>query len=61
MRQMRHATPLTAPAPAPSRVFVTIPECASGPEESCPLEQFRALVLRVIRKECVGTVAVADL
>ena len=55
-QQMRNAEPLTSPADGPSRVFVTIPECAFGPEESCPVADFRALVLRVVRAECVSTV-----
>ena len=59
--QMRHAEDLLPPAKPPSRVYVTIPECSDGPEGSCPLEGFRALVLRSIRKECVSTVDVTAL
>ena len=61
MSQMRHATPLSPAAAAPSKVFVTIPECATGPEASCPLPVFRAIVLRALRPECVHTVSVASL
>ena len=42
----------------PERVFVTIPQCASGPEASCTLEGFRQLVLGSIKAECVTTVPV---
>ena len=58
--QQRTAAALT-PAAGPDRVFVTIPQCASGPEASCPLEGFRQLVLSSIRAECVSTVPVKDL
>jgi len=61
LAQMREARDLTKPALGPDSVFVTIPECASGPEASCPLRQFRDLVLRSIRSECVSSVAVGDL
>jgi len=50
--QMREARPLTAADPA-SRVFAVIPGCAGGPELSCPFEEFKALVLREIKAECV--------
>ena len=43
------------------QVFVTIPECSSGPESSCSLAQLRTLVLKTIRTECVSTVDVKDL
>ena len=55
--QQRTAAELT-PAAGPDRVFVTIPQCATGPEASCPLEGFRQLVLSSIRAECVSTVPV---
>ena len=45
-------------ADGPDRAFVTIPQCASGPEASCPLERFRQLVLSAIKAECVSTVPV---
>merc|ERR1719272_2352176 len=55
--QQRTAAELS-PAHRPDRVFVTIPQCASGPEASCPLEGFRQLVLSSIKAECVTTVPV---
>ena len=58
--QQRSAAELT-PGAGPDRVFVTIPQCASGPEASCPLEGFRQLVLNAIRAECVTTVPVGSL
>ena len=60
--QQRAASPLTGGgAAAPDSVFVTIPECATGPQGTCPLADFRNLVLRAIRDECVATVPVGDL
>ena len=59
--QQRTAAPLTGAAPQPDSVFVTIPECATGPQGTCPLEDFRALVLNAIRSECVSTVPVGSL
>ena len=62
----RNRNPLPHPNPnpnpnqadGPDRAFVTIPQCASGPEASCPLERFRQLVLSAIKAECVSTVPV---
>ncbi len=59
--QQRISAPLTGGAPPPDQVFVTIPECATGPQATCPLDDFRTLVLRAIRHECVSTVPVEDL
>ena len=53
--QQRHATPLSAANPA-SRVFAVIPACASGPELSCPFDDFRRLVLSVVNTDCVRLV-----
>jgi hypothetical protein len=58
--QQRKAAELT-PGDGPDRVFVTIPQCASGPEAACPLEGFRQLVLSSIKAECVSTVPVGAL
>ena len=59
-QQMRAASPLTATDPA-SRVFAAIPDCAGGPELSCPFEEFKALVLREIKEECVQLTNVSAL
>jgi len=54
----RNPNPNPNQADGPDRAFVTIPQCASGPEASCPLERFRQLVLSSIKAECVSTVPV---
>ena len=54
----RNPNPNPNQADGPDRAFVTIPQCASGPEASCPLERFRQLVLSAIKAECVSTVPV---
>jgi hypothetical protein len=60
MEQQRSATPLTPPQ-LPDRVFVAIPTCSDGPENSCPFEAFKALALRSLDKSCVKTVPVDTL
>ena len=70
MDQQRLNTPL-APQPEhdeqqgeedlgeqPDRVFVAIPTCSDGPENSCPFETFKALALRSLDENCVKTVPV---
>ena len=39
-----------------SRVFVVIPGCSHGPMDSCPLDDFKALVVGQIDTACVSTV-----
>lgn len=55
MGQQRDASVLSSADPA-SRVFAVIPGCADGPELSCPFEDFKGLVLREIKRECVQLV-----
>ena len=70
MEQQRAITPLVPsmkqnahegqedPAAQPDRVFVAIPTCSDGPENSCPFEAFKALALRAMDENCVSTVPV---
>jgi len=55
MQQQRNGSPLSAANPA-SRVFAIIPGCADGPELSCPFEDFKKLVLKEIKRQCVRLV-----
>jgi len=52
MGQMRSIAPLNATSP-PGYAPVILPECTSGPEESCPVAEFQQLVSQRIRSECV--------
>ena len=73
MDQQRAITPLTRPleqhkhqeevgaAEQPDRVFVAIPTCSDGPENSCPFEAFKALALHSMDENCVNTVPVEAL
>lgn len=36
----------------PSRVYLSIPGCSSGPEGSCPLETFKTLMYNAVNREC---------
>ena len=53
--QQRQARPLSSSEPA-GRAFAMIGACASGPELSCPFDQFKALVLGVVVPQCVQLV-----
>lgn len=55
MRQQRDGSKLSTADPA-SRVFAIIPGCAGGPELSCPFEEFKRLVLKEVKQECVQLV-----
>lgn len=55
MKQQRESSTLSQDNPA-SRVFAVIPGCAHGPELSCPFEDFKTLVLKEIKRECVQLV-----
>ena len=73
MDQQRSITPLSHPTgqrdqqghensgAQPDRVFVAIPTCSDGPENSCPFEEFKALALRSMDEDCVQTVPVDTL
>eukprot|EP00929_Paragymnodinium_shiwhaense_P005176 TRINITY_DN10679_c0_g2_i1.p1 TRINITY_DN10679_c0_g2~~TRINITY_DN10679_c0_g2_i1.p1 ORF type:complete len:530 (+),score=134.70 TRINITY_DN10679_c0_g2_i1:66-1655(+) len=52
MTQQREATKLSAANPG-SKSFAVIPRCASGPELSCPFEDFKKLVAAEMRKDCI--------
>jgi len=45
----------------PSRVFVVIPGCSDGPEDSCPLTRFSEIVLAGINEKCSAVVDPDDL
>jgi len=51
----QRAGAVTGPDPV-SRVFVVIPGCSHGPESTCPLVDFKALVLREVDASCATTV-----
>lgn len=54
MGQQRRAEELHgATGNVPDRVAVAIPGCASGPEQSCPFEQFQQLVSTAVNRQCV--------
>jgi len=55
MKQQRESSPLSEENPA-SRVFAVIPACAHGPELSCPFADFKQLVIKEIKNECVQLV-----
>ena len=58
MGQQRRAEVLhAASGNTPDRVFVAIPGCASGPENSCPFEKFQNLVTTAVARQCVETLA----
>ena len=59
MDQQRATTPLSG-AVQPDRVFVAIPTCSDGPENSCPFEAFKDLALRSLDVNCVTTVPVGS-
>ena len=41
---------------AARRVFTAIPDCAHGPENSCPWVDFKRLALSKLSVPCVGVV-----
>ena len=45
----------------PSRVYLTIPGCASGPEGSCPLATFKQLMYNAVDTDCSTVVDAAVL
>ena len=53
--QHQRAGEVTGPDPV-SRVFVVIPGCSHGPESTCPLADFKALMLREVDADCATTV-----
>lgn len=55
MKQQREVSKLSTADPA-SHVFVIMPGCAHGPELSCPFEDFKHLVLKEIKRDCVQLV-----
>lgn len=56
--QQRSATALSAElGEVPDRSFVAIPKCATGPENSCPLETFKAVAAAALDAACVKSTA----
>eukprot|EP01064_Diplonema_japonicum_P023117 TRINITY_DN33568_c0_g1_i1.p1 TRINITY_DN33568_c0_g1~~TRINITY_DN33568_c0_g1_i1.p1 ORF type:complete len:499 (+),score=80.79 TRINITY_DN33568_c0_g1_i1:50-1546(+) len=49
--QLRNLEELTPESP-PDRVFVSIPECVHGPESSCPVKDFVAIIYETILDTC---------
>jgi len=53
--QSQRAGAVLAPDPV-SRVFAIIPGCSDGPENSCPLARFKALILSQVNPECASLI-----
>ena len=41
----------------PDRSFVAIPKCATGPEQSCPLEVLKVVAAAALDAACVKSTA----
>eukprot|EP00947_MAST-08B_sp_MAST-8B-sp1_P005095 g5095.t1 len=52
MDQMRFLATLNATHP-PGSAFAVLPDCMSGPDLSCPVEDFERLVWKRLRTECL--------